>query len=66
MRDIAPGEELCFDYAMTDSSDYDEFQCACGASSCRGVVRGDDWKRPELQDRYRGYFSTYLKKRMGA
>jgi hypothetical protein len=66
MRDIAPGEELCFDYATTDSSDYDEFRCACGAPSCRGVVRGDDWKRPDLQEKYKGYFSLYLQRRMGA
>ena len=25
MRDVAAGEELCFDYAMTDTDDYDEF-----------------------------------------
>ena len=30
MRDILAGEELCFDYAMTDTNDYDEFVCACG------------------------------------
>ena len=27
MRDIVPGEELSFDYAMSDASDYDEFHC---------------------------------------
>lgn len=64
MRDIAAGEELCFDYATTDSSDYDEFQCACGAASCRGTVRGDDWKRADLREKYRGWFSLYLQQRM--
>ena len=28
MRDIAVGEELTYDYAMSDGSDYDEFECA--------------------------------------
>ena len=37
MRDIEVGEELCFDYAMTDTNDYDEFVCACGTPSCRGL-----------------------------
>lgn len=64
MRDIAPGEELCFDYATTDSSDYDEFECACGTARCRGWVRGDDWRRPELRQRYRGWFSQYLQERI--
>ena len=36
MRAIAPGEEITFDYAMADSSSFDEFECACGTPSCRG------------------------------
>jgi SET domain-containing protein len=59
-RAVEAGEELCFDYAMTDSDDYDEFTCACRTPECRGVVRGTDWKRSELQERYAGWFSSYL------
>ena len=33
LRDIAVGEELSYDYATTDGSDYDEFECACGTAS---------------------------------
>jgi len=58
MRDIEIGEEITFDYAMADSSSFDEFDCACGAENCRGRVSGDDWKRVELWSRYDGYFST--------
>jgi len=64
MRDIAQGEEVCFDYAMTDGSPYDEFECHCGAPNCRGRVTGDDWRRPELWERYKGYFSPYLQRRI--
>ncbi len=64
MRDIAAGEQVCFDYAMTDGSDYDEFQCECGAPNCRGHVRGTDWRNPELWERYAGYFMPYLQKRI--
>ncbi len=64
MRDIGPGEEVCFDYAMTDGSAYDEFECHCGAPNCRGRVTGDDWRRPELWERYKGYFSPYLQRRI--
>jgi hypothetical protein len=66
MRDIAPGEEICFDYAMTDGSDYDEFECHCGAPECRGVVRGSDWRNPALWEKYRGYFMPYLQRRIDA
>ncbi len=64
MRAIAPGEEICFDYAMADGSAFDEFECSCGAPHCRGHVSGDDWKLPELWARYDGYFSAYLQKRI--
>jgi uncharacterized protein len=64
MRDIPLDEEICFDYAMSDSSDYDEFECHCGEPACRGKVTGNDWKLPELQARYKGYFSPYLQRRI--
>jgi SET domain-containing protein len=63
MRDVAAGEELTIDYAMIDDFD-GEMTCRCGASSCRGVVSGKDWQRPELQQRYAGYFSWYLAAKM--
>lgn len=66
MRDIAPGEELCFDYAMCDASDYDEFRCQCGRSSCRGIITGSDWRDPALQEKYAGWFSPYLARRIAA
>lgn len=64
VRDIAVGEELSFDYAMCDASDYDEFDCLCGGPTCRGIVRGTDWRDPVLQEKYAGFFSSYLVKRI--
>jgi SET domain-containing protein len=66
MRDIEPDEEICLDYAMCDSAPYDEFDCQCGSPNCRVRVTGDDWKRPELWERYDGYFSPYLQRRIAA
>lgn len=66
MRDIEPGEELTFDYAMCDASDYDEFNCLCGMPTCRGIVTGADWRDPVLQAKYMGYHSPYLLKRIAA
>ena len=65
-REIAAGEELSYDYATTDGSDYDEFECSCGSDLCRGKVSGHDWMLPELQLRFRGSFSPYLAKRIAA
>jgi len=64
LRAIQPGEEICIDYAMCDGSPYDEFTCGCGNAQCRGQITGDDWRRPELQARYAGYFSPYLQRRI--
>jgi uncharacterized protein len=65
-REIASGEEITFDYAMSDGSDYDEFACECGAPTCRKKVTGSDWRIPELQTRYKGFFSPYLQRRIDA
>jgi SET domain-containing protein len=64
LRDIAPDQEICFDYAMCDGSAYDEFECQCGAPNCRKKIRGTDWQIPELWERYRGYFVPYLQRRI--
>jgi uncharacterized protein len=64
MRPIPKGEEITYDYAMSDGSSYDEFECCCGARGCRGRVTGDDWRRPELWRRYAGYFAPYLQLRI--
>lgn len=63
MRDILSGEEITFDYAMSESSDY-KINCKCGSPNCRKIITGNDWKIPELQKRYKGYFSDYLQKQI--
>ena len=35
IKDIKPGEEAAYDYAMTDSDPEDFFKCNCGAKNCR-------------------------------
>lgn len=63
-RDIAAGEEVTIDYGLQTSLVDWEMACNCGSPRCRKVVRGDDWMRPELQDRYRGHFSPFLNRRI--
>jgi hypothetical protein len=59
LRDIQPGEELTHDWAMTDDDTY-EMMCNCGASNCRGLVTGQDWRKPELQAKYGTFMSWYI------
>ena len=63
MRAVEAGEELTTDYALFDDND-DSMTCRCGAAACRRTVTGKDWQRPDLQARYRGWFSAYLAARM--
>ena len=62
LRDIEIDEELTFDYVMSDSSQYDEFICACEKEGCREKVTGMDWQNKDLQTKYRNYFSSYIEK----
>jgi hypothetical protein len=66
MHTIQPGDEVTIDYAMCDGSPYDEFDCACGSSQCRGRVTGNDWRDPVLWKRYAGHVSPYLQRRINA
>lgn len=66
MRRIEVGDEVTIDYAMCDGAPYDEFDCACGSPECRGRVTGSDWRIPALWNRYAGFFSPYLQRRIFA
>jgi uncharacterized protein len=62
MRDIPAGEELTIDYALFLADPGFAMECRCGTAACRGVVRGTDWMRPGLRQRYRGWFSWWLQR----
>lgn len=63
-RDLMPGDEVTYDYAMTDVGVAEEkwlaMKCFCGSTNCRKFITGDDWEIPDLQKNYQGYFSTYV------
>jgi SET domain-containing protein len=62
-REIKPGEELTIDYAMfvLDENYVMPVECQCGSVFCRHTITGKDWQKKELQERYKGHFSPYLK-----
>lgn len=66
IRDIADGEELTLDYAMFLADPGFAMECHCGAVACRGTVTGNDWMRADLQERYRGWFSWWLERKITA
>jgi hypothetical protein len=68
MRAIAMGEEVTFDYAMVlyPSSGCPPYrmECRCRSPHCRGVITDDDWRIPDIQRRYDGWFSWYLQEKI--
>jgi SET domain-containing protein len=64
MRDIFPDEQITFDYVMSDvgleEEDWEDMKCLCGSKNCRVNITGNDWKDPNLQKKYKGYFSRYV------
>ncbi len=69
MRDIAAGEQITFDYAMSSTAPglvVDPFDCLCGTKFCRGRVQPGDWKRADLQDRLWPYFAPHVARLISA
>jgi SET domain-containing protein len=65
-RDIETGEEVTVDYALftTQSTWMLDNRCRCGSPYCRRIVTGDDWRREDVQERYRGHFSPFINRRI--
>jgi hypothetical protein len=68
IKDIKNGEEIVYDYAFVMwSSDksliHFEEKCLCGTPSCRGVIKEDDWKIKNIQEKYGDYFQPFLKRK---
>ena len=65
MRDIEPGEELTIEYALfLCGGPAVVLECHCGSAACRGTVTGTDWMRKDLQERYRGWFSWLVQRKI--
>lgn len=64
MRDIEKDEELTYDYCMTESNPDYEVELTCDKDNCRKVFTGRDWENKVLQDKYKNYFSSYIKRKI--
>jgi SET domain-containing protein len=59
-RDVGAGEELTSDYATSSNHPGLAMACHCGSYRCRQLITGDDWRIPQLQQRYAGHWVPYL------
>jgi SET domain-containing protein len=63
-RDIRAGEELTIDYSTQTANPDFRMECHCGSDRCRGVVTGDDWRLPELRERYGEHWVPALQRKI--
>jgi len=65
-RSVKKGEELTYDYCLSEST-YDEpffDACGCGTKFCRGTISSEDYKNPALHERYGNHFLPYILKKI--
>jgi SET domain-containing protein len=60
LRDVAAGEELLVDYAMSVADPAYLLRCHCASYRCRQMVEGSDWRIPQLQRRYAGHWAPQV------
>jgi hypothetical protein len=63
-RNVTTGEEATVDYGAVSGAEGFRMACRCGAAACRREVTSADWRRVELQDRYRGHWVSALQERI--
>jgi hypothetical protein len=66
-RDIPVGEELTWDYAMTEDSELPDMKCLCRKINCRGKIKSFSGMTPTERAEFihlnRGFISTWLVKK---
>lgn len=60
LRDIVAGEELDFDYAMTEYELVGSLSCRCGSSTCVGEIRPWRDRDQEWRDENAMWIAAYL------
>lgn len=51
LREIAPGEEITFNYLTTESEMAVPFDCCCGSANCFGLIQGRNFLSPAQSKR---------------
>ena len=62
IRDIQPGEEVVYDYVMSEFDRELILQCSCTSARCRKKITNRDLLVPELVDRYGFYLTSHVRK----
>jgi hypothetical protein len=59
IKDIEVGEEVTFDYCMSEWISIAVKSCSCKSNICRKTIRGGKFLSPELLKKYEGYLAPF-------
>lgn len=60
-KSIPVGEPLTVDYATFCGPTMTPFECSCGATECRQIIRGTDFMLPDVRARYGDHVSDFIR-----
>lgn len=60
MRNIKKGEELCWDYCMSEYKSIAVKKCLCGSKNCRRQIKGFKYLDDATKKKYEGFMARYL------
>jgi uncharacterized protein len=60
MRTIYPGEEVTWDYEMTENTKTWSIKCQCGSKTCRKVIGAFSNMPAHVRRAYKGFISDWL------
>ncbi len=63
MRDIEPGEELTWDYDMSENNPLWSMDCQCGEKNCRNIIGRHNKLPKATKEKYARYISEWLVKK---
>jgi hypothetical protein len=61
MTEVPAGAELVTDYATSNVDPDWGLRCHCPSYRCRQMVEGSDWRIPQLQQRYAGWWAPAVR-----
>ena len=61
MRDIKKGEEITWDYEMTEKNPHWKMKCRCGSELCRKIIGNYKNMPKSIRKKYGKYISAWLR-----
>ena len=61
IKEIESGNEMTYDYALSESNPLFKMECKCGNKNCRKIITGNDWKDKNFRNANLKHMLPYLR-----